>query len=64
MFQGKYRGHRITVDTVHREKGWVATYQIDGGDIHRCDGHPFPSEEIVVEQAIAEAKWTIDRTAE
>ena len=61
MYQEEYKGHQITVDTLKRGKGWVATYQIDGGEIRRCDGRPLVSEEIVRSEATVEAKWVIDR---
>lgn len=64
MFLGQFRGHRITVNTIKRGGGWVATYQIDGGEVHRCDGHIAPSEEAAIEQAISEAKWEIHKMAE
>lgn len=63
MYQEEYKGHQITVDTLRRGKGWVASYQIDGGEVQACDGRPLDSEEIVRGGAIGEAKWKIDQMA-
>ena len=61
MHQEEYKGRTITVDTLKRGKGWVWSYQIDGGTIHNCKDRPLRSEELMIKEAIGAAKAEIDR---
>ena len=57
-----YNGHQIAAETVKREKGYVANYQIDGGEI-RASRDPLKIEEYALFWAITDAKAEIDRMA-
>ena len=61
MHQEEYKGRTITVDTYRRGKGWAWTYQIDGGPIRESRDRPLPSEELMLREAIGNAKAEIDR---
>ena len=61
MYQEEYKGHQITVDTIERGKGWVASFQIDGGPIQQWGDRPLRSEEIIRQGAVSEAKSIIDQ---
>ena len=56
-----YNGHKIVVETTRRGNGWVATYQIDGGEIRRCGDRPLLNEGLVLFEAIGDAKVVIDQ---
>ena len=61
MQQEEYKGRTITVDTHRIGKGWVWSYQIDGGPIRKSGDRPLDSEELVRKEAIGEAKAEVDR---
>lgn len=61
MFQEEYKGRQITVDTFKRGNGFAWTYQIDGGPIRESKDRPLPSEELMLKEAIGNAKFEIDR---
>jgi hypothetical protein len=61
MHQEEYKGHSITVDTFKRGKGFGWSYQIDGGPIREGKDRPLYSERLMLQEAISEAKWEIDR---
>ena len=61
MHQEKYKGRVIAVDVLKRGKGWTWSYQIDGGSLRQCRDRPLTSQEIVLSEALEEAKSEIDR---
>ena len=61
MHQEEYKGHTITVDVFKRGKGWTWSYQIDDGSWRECRDRPLPNQEIVLREAVREAKLEIDR---
>jgi len=60
MYREQYKGHTISVYTIKRSNGWVATYKIDAGEIRPYEGRPLFSEQIVQQSALDEARRTID----
>lgn len=61
MHQEEYKGRVITVDVLMRGKGWTWSYQIDSGPLRESRDRPLPSQEIVLKEALREAKAEIDR---
>ena len=63
MHQEEYKGRIITADTLNRGKGWTWSYQIDGGPLREGSDRPLPNQELILSEAIGEAKAEIDRMA-
>lgn len=61
MHQEKYKGRNITVDVLKRGNNWTWSYQIDSGPLRECRDRPLPRQEVVLKDAISEAKAEIDR---
>ena len=61
MHQEKYKGRVITIEVFKRGNGWTWSYQVDGGPLRECRDRPLPSQEIVLSEALEEAKDEIDR---
>lgn len=60
MHQEEYKGRNITVDVLKRGKNWTWSYQIDDGPLRESRDRPLPSQEVVLKEAISEAKAEID----
>lgn len=56
-----YKGHAIWAETFKEGKGWRWSYQIDGGPLRECRDRPLRNEQLMLEEAIGEAKHEIDR---
>jgi hypothetical protein len=59
----EYKGYHMTVDTVKRGNGYAWSYQIDGGRLRECHDRPLRNEEIMLQEAIGQAKAQIDHMA-
>lgn len=57
----EYKGHTITADTHRVGCGWRWSYQIDGGPIRNGNDRPLGSENLMLAEAIDEARSVIDR---
>ena len=57
----EYKGHHITAEAskIGRHIRW--SYQIDGGELRESRGKPLRTEELMLSEAISEARWAIDR---
>ncbi len=56
-----YKGHQIVVDTIKRGKGYTWSYIIDGVRFRECRDRPLKSEQLMLRQALSQAKAEIDR---
>lgn len=56
----EYKGKIILADTYKLGKGWQWSYQIDDGALREGSDRPLPSEEKMLNEAIANAKREID----
>ena len=61
MHQEEYKGRIITVDLLKRGSNWTWSYQIDDGPLRESRDRPLPSHDLVLKEAIAQAKSEIDR---
>ena len=61
MHQEEYKGRAIAVDVLERGNGWTWSYQIDGGPLRESRNRPLPNRELVLSEALSEAKSEIDR---
>ena len=57
----EYKGKTIQAYTYKAGNGFRWTYQIDGGISRDCKDRPIQSEELMLNEAISQAKTAIDR---
>jgi hypothetical protein len=57
----RYKGHTIVAETYPIGKGYIWSYQIDGGDMRESRDRPRRNESVVLGEAVDEAKAEIDR---
>jgi hypothetical protein len=57
----EYKGHQIVVDTIKRGKGYAWSYVIDGERLREGQDRPLNNEQLMLDEAIREAKHEIDR---
>ncbi len=56
-----YKGHQIVVDTIKRGNGYTWGYLIDGVTLREGQDRPLKSEQLMLHEAISQAKAEIDR---
>lgn len=61
MHQEKYKGRNIKVDVLKRGNNWTWSYQVDNGPLRESRDRPLPHPELVLKEAISEAKAEVDR---
>jgi hypothetical protein len=61
MHQEEYKGHQIAVDTRKVGKGYMWSYQIDGGDLREQYGDRPQSEDLALSEGISNAKFAVDQ---
>ena len=56
-----YKGRVIALNITKRGRQFTWAYKIDDGPVVTCNDRPLPSEELAKEEALEDAKWTVER---